>query len=312
MLTTYPEGPLAEAVWIDLLQPAPEEIAAVEAATGVRVPSHEALAEIESSSRLRVVGRTLFLSTPLLAHGETPDAELSPLGLILSERVLVTVRFARVRAFEIAAEALPRGRTPSSSAIFTTILEALVDRMADLLEIAGGEIDTLSRRVFRNAGREGRRIARANARLRLTLSEVGQIGDRLGKIRGSLLGVGRLAPFAGEAAKDWLDPGCRVRLKGVRTDVRSLADYESHLDGKNQFLLDAVLGFINTEQNDLFKILTIVSVVGVPPTLVASIYGMNFIAMPELHWPFGYAYALGMIVLSAVLPMVWFKWKGWW
>jgi magnesium transporter len=112
--------------------------------------------------------------------------------------------------------------------------------------------------------------------------------------------------------REWISQEHRARLSAARSDVLSLADYETHLEGKTQFLLDAVLGFINTEQNDLFKVLTIVSVVGVPPTLVASIYGMNFVSIPELHWRLGYPYALGLIVLTTVLPMVWFKWKGWW
>ena len=211
---------------------------------------------------------------------------------------------------EAAAE-LACVEDPSSVAVFTVLLEAVVERAADLLEAAGAELDALSHRIFRSAD-AGRPVAKANTRLRETLSQVGQLGDRLGKIRGALLGVARIAPFAAESGKGWIGADFRSRLGSVRTDVLALADYETHLDGKNQFLLDAVLGFISTEQNDLFKILTIVSVVGVPPTLVASIYGMNFALMPELHWRLGYPYALCLIVLSTVVPMLWFKWKKWW
>lgn len=313
MLIVHPEGPLESAVWIDLISPTEEEKAEVEAATGVSIPSREALSEIESTSRLRVVGHAVCLSTPLLTHGDTPEAEVTPAGLILTQKTLITVRFAQLRAFDAAAHAFGNGNGNSSSvAVFALVLECIVDRLADLLENSGAEIDGLSRQVFRNADREGRRLARASMRLRLILAQVGQLGDKLGKIRGALLGVGRMIPFVSEVAREWIDPVVKARLKSVRADVVSLTDYETHLDGKNQFLLDAVLGFINTEQNELFKVLTIVSVVGVPPTLVASIYGMNFVVMPELHWRFGYAYALGAIVLSAVLPTLWFKWKGWW
>jgi magnesium transporter len=312
VLSVHPPGPLDAAVWLDLLDPTPEEAAEVEAATGFAIPSREALSEIETSSRLRLRDHTLYLSTPILARGETADAELTPMGFILSARALVTVRFAQFRAMDAAAAEAAKAEHSSSVGVFVLILEAVVDRVADLLESAGGELDVLSRRIFRNAGREGRRLAKTNARLRLTLSAVGQLGDRLGKIRGSLLGVARMAPFAAEVARDWIGPEFQSRLGAVRADVLSLADYETHLDSKNQFLLDAVLGFISTEQNDLFKILTIVSVVGVPPTLVASIYGMNFAIIPELHWRLGYPYALAMIVLSTVVPMLWFKWKGWW
>ena len=91
----------------------------------------------------------------------------------------------------------------------------------------------------------------------------------------------------------------------------SLTDYEEHLAGKVQFLPDAVLGLINTRQNDLFTVLTVVSVIGIPPTLVASIYGMNFRNMPELTWAYGYQWGLALSALSTILPILWFKWRRW-
>ena len=312
MLIAHPEGPIEAAFWLDLVDPTPAEIAAVEAATGFTLPTKAALSEIETSSRLRSDGQTLYLSTPALARGDTPEADLTPLGFVLSGQALVTVRFAPLRSFDAAAEAMGKAASPSSVAAFTAVVEAMVDRAADLLEAAGAELDTVSRQIFRNASLGDRQIARTNARLRLTLAQVGLLGDRLGKTRGALLGIGRIVPFVGEVARDRLPPELQTRLAAVRADVLSLTDYETHLEGKTQFLLDAVLGFISTEQNELFKVLTIVSVVGVPPTLIASIYGMNFAIMPELHWRFGYPYALAMIVVSTLVPVLWFKWKGWW
>ena len=312
MLTIHPPGPLDAATWIDLYDPTPDEVAEVETATGITVPDRAALSEIETSSRLRFHDKTVYLSTPVLSRGETPDAALSPMGLVLSAKRLVTVRFAQLRAVDAAIAEAARISDQSSVCAFVVLLEALVDRAADLLEAAGAELDGLSHRIFRIDVQDARKIPKGNTRLRMILSEVGQLGDRLSKIRGSLLGVGRVVPFASEVARDWISPEFQARLGAVRADVLSLADYETHLDGKNQFLLDAVLGFISTEQNDLFKILSIVSVVGVPPTLIASLYGMNFAIIPELHWRYGYPYALAMIVLSAVIPMGWFKWKGWW
>ncbi len=101
------------------------------------------------------------------------------------------------------------------------------------------------------------------------------------------------------------------RLASAKEDVASLVAFQEALTNKAQFLLDAALGFINIDQNDVIKVLTVVSVVGVPPTLVASIYGMNFKIMPELNWTLGYPYALGLIVLSTLLPLAWFKAKRW-
>jgi magnesium transporter len=126
------------------------------------------------------------------------------------------------------------------------------------------------------------------------------------------LGVGRLAAYVGEIAHDWVPEPFSVRLNAISKDVSSLTDYETHLSDKVQFLLDATLGYISIEQNDLFKVLTIASVVGIPPVLVAGIYGMNFHNMPELSWAWGYPYGLILIVISGLLPLLWFKWRGWW
>jgi magnesium transporter len=152
---------------------------------------------------------------------------------------------------------------------------------------------------------------RSNKSLRRILSTVGATGDRLSLARDALLGLGRITQFVATLDQEWLAAEFKTRLGAVSKDIGSLNEYEGQLSNKVQFLLDAVLGFITIEQNDLFKVLTIVSVVGIPPTLVAGIYGMNFERMPELAWQWGYPFGLLMIFLSAVLPLVWFKWRGW-
>jgi magnesium transporter len=130
-------------------------------------------------------------------------------------------------------------------------------------------------------------------------------------IRESMLAVDRAIPFVLETSKAWFDADMTRRLNGVRTDIESLNQFEDHLTNKVQFLLDAVLGFIGIEQNDIFKVLTIASVVGIFPTLVAGWYGMNFHNMPEYNWTYGYQFGIGVIVLSTILPLAWFKWRGW-
>jgi magnesium transporter len=190
------------------------------------------------------------------------------------------------------------------------LLEAMVDRGADVLETLGAELTKVSRSVFRGDPSRPRHFARSNA-LRRALTTVGVTGDRLALTRDALLGIGRVAPFVLSLRKNWIIPEFEARLEAVVKDVASLNDYEAHLSNKVQFLLDAILGFITMQQNDLFKVLTIVSVVGIPPTLVAGIYGMNFKYMPELNWMAGYPFGLAMIVLSAIIPIVWFKRRGW-
>lgn len=299
-------------VWIDLFDPAPEEIARVRSEWGLHVPSRAQLEEIESSSRLSVQDGEIHLNMPVVAHQneEAPTA----LGFVFTKDVLLTVRFTHLHGFDIAVGRFNTGEgAKTSSEVFATLIESITDYAADALEQIGSELVGVSRRVFRNYGtKKPRNVARLNRALRQTLVDVGLSGEKLSQIRESLLGLQRIVPFALDNGKDWITQEIAERLNTASKDLQSLSDFETHLSNKVQFLLDAVLGFINTEQNDIFKVLTIVSVVGIPPTLIASMYGMNFQYMPELHWHLGYAWGLGLIFLSAVLPTIWFKWRGWW
>jgi len=306
------EGLPPDAVWIDLLNPTTEETAFVESQKKVRIPSAAALSEIESSSRLAVDHDVIYLSVPTVAQGDTPDAHLSPTGFILAENALITVRFAPLSTFDAVAEKVRQDKALQSAiAIFTALLEAMVDRGADVLERLGAELDKVSKSVFRGDPSRPKHTVRSNNALRRALTTVGTTGDRLALARDVLLGVSRIAPFVLSLRKDWITSEMQARLEAVHKDVLSLNDYESQLSNKVQFLLDAILGFISIQQNDIFKVLTIVSVVGIPPTLVAGIYGMNFKYMPELEWAWGYPYALAVIALSAIMPLLWFKWRRW-
>lgn len=306
-------GPAAPAVWVDLFQPTDEEVARVQTEFGLRVPSREQLEEIESSSRLQSEGKRLYLSMPVGASHDLVDAAPSPLGFVVSPELLLTVRYRELRSFNTARESIVKGGVRSAStAIFATLLEAMVDIEADVLEKTARDLGELSRRVFRRGNSRAPRGLRLNRLLREALAAVGDTGEHLSQLRETLMGLQRISAFAADAGQPWLGPDAHARLKTVLQDLSSLAEFEAHLSGKTQFLLDATLGFINTEQNDIFKVLTIVSVVGIPPTLIASMYGMNFHNMPELSWPWGYQYGLAVIAASTLLPILWFKWRGWW
>jgi magnesium transporter len=305
-------GPAADTVWVDLLNPTQAEIEMIEGHTGLRVPKMEDLQEIERSSQLAVDDGVLRLSAPIMAKADTDHPDLSYVGMILTPKLLITVRFEALKMFEAVAErACPDGRDTSSMAVFTALLEAFVDRQADLLERARAHLDTVSHAAFRNPALSPRRQKRSNEALRVRLRTLGRIGERTSMIRDSLLSMGRIAPFVQETAKHWIEPEFQRRLTAVVQDIESLNLFEEHLSNKVQFLLDAILGFISIEQNDVFKVLTIASVVGIPPTLVASMYGMNFHNMPELSWTFGYQWGLGLIVVTTLIPLAWFKWRGW-
>ncbi len=235
-----------------------------------------------------------------------------PLGFVLTPDLLVTVRYCDIHAFpDVQATLLNNHAQCTSASVFASLLEAMVDFAADRLEQISSDLGGVSQRIFGSPAQPLPPRSRFNGAMQQNLISVGQTGELLSRIRESLLGLGRIAGFTNESAT-WLPADVRIRLKTVRHDLASLSDYENHLSGKTQFLQDAVLGFINTQQNDIFKVLTIVSVVGVPPTLIASIYGMNFHNIPEFEWKYGYQYGLGAIALSIVLPILWFKWRKWW
>ncbi|MBV9996508.1 MAG: magnesium transporter CorA family protein [Caulobacteraceae bacterium] len=318
MIVAHPPHPKGEgaphgaAVWLDLTDPNEAERSLVEDHAGVRLPTRSELAEIEQSSRLAYRDGVLRLTAPVIAKADTDHPSLSEVGLILTARLLITVRYDHLKSFEAAADKIDAEGPPASGPdAFITLLEAFVDRQADLLEEARARLDQISHRVFRRSTADPLRARLSGGVMRERLQTLGRIGERISMIRESLLAVERMVPFALDSAKDWFAGDLGVRLKGVREDIGSISLFEEHLLGKVQFLLDAVLGFISIEQNDIFKVLTIASVVGIFPTLVVGWYGMNFHNMPEFGWRYGYQFGIAAIVLSTIAPLLWFKWRGW-
>ncbi len=310
--TSIPDG----VMWVDLLAPTAEEIAFIEKIASLQLPTYDDLIEIESSSRLYVEKGAIFMSAPLIYKATSGSPELTPVGFILTRKRLITIRFAELTAFTTFHDhaAKPDTVHPSSAGVFAGLLDAVIDRTADVLEHVGGELSTLSRRTFRGEQLKNGKVRAFNketADMRALLRRIGRAGDLASTIRDSLLGVNRMIPYMTGLADEWLPEEVKPHLKTLRQDAMSLNDYEAHLTNKVQLLLDATLGLINIEQNNIFKVLTIVSVAGIPPTLIASMYGMNFKHMPELSWAWGYPWGLALIVVSTVIPLVWFKMRGW-
>jgi magnesium transporter len=310
----HPEGaaaPHASAVWLDMCEPDEGEIKLVEAVTGLQLPTKEELGDIERSARLSFDEGVLRLTTPMIAQAATDHPTLTHIGLVMTEQLLISIRYQPLKMFDALAEAYTAQAPPSSREAFVRLLEAFVGRQADLLQEARARLDAISHRVFRHSSDDPRRAQRSSVRMRERLQMLGRVGERISLIRESLLSVERMIPFALEGTKHWWASELADRLRAVRQDIEALSQFEEHLTEKVQFLLDAALGFISIEQNDIFKVLTIASVVGIFPTLVAGWYGMNFHNMPEYGWAYGYQFGIGVIVLSTVLPLLWFKWRGW-
>ena len=299
------------AVWLDLVNPTDDERDTAERLTGLRVPSRAQIEEIESSSRLYTDNGVMYFSMPYSYLGADHRSEVTPVGFVVSDTHLVTLRYAVLPAFEVFSQRFLASTGKHSNEVFIALLETIVDRVADVLELVARELDTLSKTTFRNEDGTGKHSARrADRQLRGSLTAVGRYGDTLGNLRDGVLALGRIAAYAQQGAPDW-PPELKTRLATLRQDIASLNDYDQQLNAKMAFLLDAVLGFINIEQNNSVKVLTVVSVVGIPPTFVVGLYGMNFKNMPEYDWTYGYQYGWAMILLSVVIPLVWFRIKGW-
>lgn len=310
-----PPADLSALVWIDLLNPTGEEDNAVETALGIAIPSQDEMQEIELSSRLYAENGAEFLTMTALANLDSDEAVKTPITFILKAGVLVTVRWSDPRpfaAYRLRAARQKEALSGSGEQVMIGLLEALVDRTADALERVGNEIDAISRAVF---GNKARKVNKKTHDLQAVIEQLGRKSELLTMVQESLVSLGRLTAYH-VAVERVSKPSPTARetknmLKMVQRDASSLGEHARGLIARINFLLDATLGLISLEQNQIIKIFSVAAVVFLPPTLVASIYGMNFEFMPELALPFGYPLALVMMILSAVLPYLFFKRKGW-
>ncbi len=259
-----------------------------------------------------LIDDVLYLSMPLVRQLETIPTTAS-IGFVLTPDLLVTVRFAPSRVFDHFTEELSGGRVEadSSAHILTGLLEAIVDRQADALEHVRTVLETISHRIFCEDMAKASGRKREDTMLRETLITLGRVGDLVSHIRESQVEQVASFPIWRPRPKHGCRRNCMARMHTLRRDIASLNDFDTHLNDKLQFLLDATLGFINIAQNNVMKVLTVVSVVGIPPVLVAGIYGMNFKFMPEYDWALGYPFGLSMIVLTAMIPLAIFRWRNW-
>jgi magnesium transporter len=299
---------MAEAVWIDVHDPTTDERRKLAEILDVELPSHQDMHEIEASSRLFVADGVVYMTTPVLAQAETEEPVIGPLTFVLTRTVLVTIRYVDPRSIALFVDRARR--TPrlcaTPIAAFVGLIDTLVDRMADVLEAVGARIDGMSQEVFleRPSGRGDR------TDLQHIVQGVGRAGDLISKSRDSLAGFARIIPFLGVSHVK-LNHDHKAMLKIATRDIRSLTEHADFQTQRATFLLNASLGLIDREQNDIVKTLTVAATAFLPPTLIASIYGMNFRLMPELDWWFGYPLALGLMLMSAVLPLWYFRRRGW-
>jgi len=301
---------LDELVWLDLHNTSSEHIAVLEQRLGIDIPTEDEMAEIEISSRLYHEQDVFFMTATLPAQSDDDDAIMAPVSFVLSRQLLITVRTTTPRAFATfptrAAQVDLELSSPGS--ILLRLLEAIVDRLADILERASRDIDVISLRIFdqveQNPG--------AKSSYQDVLRQLGRKGDLVSDLRESLMGLSRVSSYLTLVAKDInATRSEREHLKTLHRDIQSISEHAGFMTQKVTFLLDATLGMINIEQNATIKIFSVLAVIFMPPTMIASIYGMNFAHMPELSWPWGYPLALLLMLLAAIMPYWYFKRRGW-
>jgi magnesium transporter len=296
-----------DAVWIDLFEPTQEEESAVENFLRVDIPTREEMNEIEMSNRFYQEYNATYMTVTLLAKADS-DPQTHAVTFVMTNRKLITIRYVHLQTFDVFAI---RSERPvanihfAGDVVFIGLLEAIITRLADIIEELGHNIDKLSHKILRQRPKDADRPD-----FQEILEQIGSSGDLISKTRESMVSIMRLLSFTANVNMDKSED-LKQRLGMAGTDIAALSDHATFLSNKINFLLDATLGMINIEQNNIIKIFSVASVVFLPPTLIASIYGMNFQHMPELEWMIGYPWALGLMIASAILPYSFFKQRKW-
>lgn len=306
------DGLKTDMIWIDLFRPTPDEERAVETALLIEVPTREELQEIELSSRLYTEGDAVFLTATLLYNADDQYPHTTPVTFILTNDRLVTVRYedpGPFRSFRYSAERHAELCLSGNDALLG-LLDAVIERTADILERVQADVDRVSLELFSH-GDGHVRPNESSSLYREILRREGRSQLFTLKIHESLGSVGRMVTFLSRPSDTKPSKTVTQRFKTLTRDIDSLSEHATHLAQTLAFLQDATLGLINIEQNEIIKIFSIAAVVLLPPTLVASIYGMNFHFIPELSWAFGYPFALALMFAAAYLPYWYFKRRGW-
>ncbi|MDX9688927.1 MAG: magnesium transporter [Proteobacteria bacterium] len=295
-----------DTIWVDLLSPTREEQSMVERLLSIEVPTRDEMQEIETSSRLYVEDGALVMTMAVLHRPTSDEPEAPSVTFILVNNCLLTVRYVDPVPFNQFIQRIRRqpSLALSGGRALLGLLEQISEYLADILEGATFDLEGLSRGIFRS-----NRDAEAATNYSEAIVRIGHIGDLATKAKGSLLNLTRLLLFL--AAQSDVDKEVKDRMKTLMQDANSLDEHARFLSAKVSFVLDATLGLINLEQNNIIKMFSVAAVVFLPPTLIASVYGMNFKFLPELDWAYGYPFALLLMVLSAAVPL-WFFWRKKW
>jgi magnesium transporter len=297
------------AIWLDLVEPTVSEDKKVELYLGCKVPSRADPEYAEPAESYYAENGVRYLYASFVSEPEdTPD--VTGVTFVLTPSALVTVRYDPGDAFELFGQKLCKSGAQAlhPDAVAVGLVNTIVNRSARALNKVGLELDSIASTVFRAKGDQGSRSKIYSA----TLDALGREDEKISNLRESLVSIERLLLFLSSEGRSADAPKpVREATKSALRDLQSLEQDASFKAQKVQFLLDATLGLINLAQNDIIKLFSVLAVIFMPPTVIASIYGMNFKEMPELEWHWGYPLAICLMIAAAIGPYLFFRWKRW-
>ncbi|MDG6881425.1 Magnesium transport protein CorA [Phocoenobacter uteri] len=293
---------LNSAIWIDLVDPSDQERRVLERGLSQTLAEERELEDLEASARFFEDEDGLHLHTFFYCLDEEDYADMASVAFTIRDGRLFTLRERELPAFRLYRMRTRTTKLTDGNAyeLLLDLLDTKVEQLADVIEDIYADLEKLSRVVLE--GTQGEDLDEA-------LSSLTEFEDASSKVRLCLMDTQRALSFL--IRKTRLPENQLEQAREILRDIESLQPHNESLFQKVNFLMQAAMGFINIEQNRIIKLFSVVSVMFLPPTLVASNYGMNFANMPELSFAYGYPLAIGLMVVAAVAPYCYFKYKGW-
>ncbi len=310
LITAANQALLKTAIWIDMFQPTSEEEQWVETATQLNIPTREEMQEIEVSSRYYKEADGTFMTVTMLINADSNEPKMDAVTFIITPKQFISLHYLEPQSFILFKSQIGNLKPSEHAArnIMVGLFEAIIDRMADILEKVGAQLDSYSQAIFRQPATKHKH---KKPDFKKTMQDIGNNGDLSAKARESLMTFTRLITYFQLNEGDKLEQDIVARLTTLNKDISSLNDHLNFLSSQVNFLLNATLGMISIDQNNIIRIFTIGAVFFLPPTLIASIYGMNFTYMPELHFKYAYPVVLFIMALTTILPYSYFKRRKW-
>ena len=302
-----------DVLWIDIYYPSADQEKRIEDILSINIPTKAEMNKIEVMSPFYKEDNTHYMTITVLDKSNDENPNSTAITFILTGEIIITLRYSTPWPLTNFTSRAIKGypQALSSENILSGILEVLINSTADALEEVGNELDSLLKKIFEKSSSQEMIFSK---RYNSVIRKIGYTGNLISKNRESLVSMNRLLIYFGQiegVQRYNTKRESKAKFKNLAKEVYSLGEYGNFLSQRNSFLLDATLGMISVEQNMIIKVFTVASAVFMPPTLIASIYGMNFRHMPELEMLIGYPLALTMIVTSALLPYFFFKRKKW-